>query len=434
MSAEWFNFLISSFAVGIMLALHGFLVMCEISLMKLRYGEVDEDEIDRLKSRKGIRRLIENSDLSGRVLRFSKTFCTVAVGLLLIPWVSDLFSLFDVGLAPNRWVVVLVAFTCAVSVHFILAEILPRGLAMRDPARGLDRSYRILFAFQIATYPLMQFFRIIKRGLYRLLGVEVEDEFNPLDLDIQIRAMGEDSQSISRLVRRIMARTMQMRDLVVHDVLLPRSQVVICDLQEDVMVNLERMKAAGHTRYPLCNGSLDDCAGLIHIKDIFRWRGAVSEIDLNELKRNVAVFSLETPLEEALQRMLRARFHMALATDEFGGIVGVVTLESILEELVGEIQDEFDSEEEQIIALPAKGTFKISALAPIHDVEQALGLEIENDDVSTFGGLITGELGRIPNQGETLELYNMRVCVEQVDDRRVISTKVEVIEPPISIS
>jgi len=327
--------------------------------------------------------------------------------------------------------VVPIAFTCAVSVHFIFGEILPRGLAMRKPVASLKRSYRVLLAFQIATYPLMQFFRVIKRGLYRVMNVDLNDEFNPLDLDVQIRAMGEDSQSISGVLRKIMDRTLQMRELVVHDVLLPRSQVIICDLNKDIATNLELMQRAGHTRYPLCRESLDDCLGLIHIKDIFRRREPLSQIDLLELKRNVAVFELETPLEEALQRMLRARFHMALAMDEFGGVVGVITLESILEELVGEIQDEFDSEEEQIVALPQPGCYRISALAPIHDVEEALKLEIENDDVSTFGGSITGELGRIPERGETLELHNMRVCIEQVDERRVISTRVELISPAV---
>jgi CBS domain containing-hemolysin-like protein len=432
MSADWTSFLISSLAVVAMLVVHGFIVMCEISMMKLRYGEVEDAEFEALKSRKGIARLIINSDLSGRVIRFSKTLCTVAVGLLLIPWVNDFFILIELALEPSSWIVIVVAFTCAVSVHFIFAEILPRGLAMRDPGLGLLRSYRVLLVFQVLTYPLMLVFRVLKRGMYRMLGVEMNDEFNPLDLDVQIRAMGEDSQGISSLVRKIMDRTMHMRDLVVHDVLLPRSQVVICDLEDSIKTNLERMKVSGHTRYPLCKGSLDECVGLIHIKDIFRWREPVSEIDLINLKRNVAIFPLETPLEEALQRMLRARFHMALAMDEFGGIVGVITLESILEELVGEIQDEFDSEEEEIIALPKKGNYRILALAPVHDVEEALGLEIENDDVSTFGGLVTGELGRIPEQGEVVELYNMRVTIEQVDERRVISTRVEILGPPSS--
>jgi len=428
MSADWLSPAISAAALAAMLILHAFIVMCEISLMKLRYGEVDGDAFEHLKKRKGIARLIDNSELSGRVLRFSKTLFTVAVGLLLIPLVNDTFRLFALSEEPRRWLVLLVAFTIAVLVHFIFAEILPRGLAMRDPAKGLKRSYRVLLVLQIVTYPLMQFFRLVKRVLYRFIGVDLDDGFNPLVLDVQIRAMGEDSQSISLLARKIMDRALVMRDLVVHDVLLPRSQVVICDLEEDIRTNLERMKAAGHTRYPLCNGSLDECVGLIHIKDIFRWREPVAQIDLMKIKRNVASFSLETPLEEALQRMLRARFHMALAMDEFGAVIGVITLESILEELVGEIQDEFDSEEEQIIALNKKGTYLISALAPIHDVEEALGLEIANDDVSTFGGLITGELGRIPVEAEVITLQGMRVTIEQVDERRVISTRVEVIE------
>jgi len=429
MSADWISFLLVSLAVGTMLVLHGFVVTCEISLMKLRYGEVDDEQLAGLMRKKGIARLIENSDLSGRVIRFSKTLCTVAVGLLLIPWVNDCFTLIHVVLDANQWIVVPLAFTCAVSVHFIFGEILPRGLAMRNPVAALNSSYRVLLAFQVVTAPLMQFFRVIKRGLYRMLEVDLSDEFNPLDLDVQIRAMGEDSQAISGVLRKIMDRTMQMRELVVHDVLLPRSQVVICDLQQDIATNLELMQQAGHTRYPLCRDSLDDCVGLIHIKDIFRRREPLSQIDLMELKRNVAVFDLETPLEEALQRMLRARFHMALVMDEFGGVVGVITLESILEELVGEIQDEFDCEEEQIVALSKPGCYRISALAPIHDVEEALNIEIENNDVSTFGGLIVGELGRIPEQGEHLQVQNMSVSIEQVDQRRVISTRVELIKP-----
>ena len=166
------------------------------------------------------------------------------------------------------------------------------------------------------------------------------------------------------------------------------------DLNEDIKVNLERMKAAGHTRFPLCRGSLDDCVGMIHIKDIFRWREPVSGIDLFKLKRSIATFSLETPLEEAMERMLRAKFHMALVVDEFGGVVGVITLESIIEEMVGEIQDEFDSEETQITALSG-GEFRILGLTPLHEVEEELGVTLGNDEVSTFGGLVTGELGRI---------------------------------------
>lgn len=424
MSAEWSQFILSLGAVVLMLILHAYLVICEISLVKFRYGGVSDEELSELKQRPGLARLMEQGDQTGRVVRFSKTLCTVAVGLLLLPLVSDFFGLFVLENAPDRWVVVLLSFVSAVSVHFFFAEIFPRGLAMRNPVQAIQQSYRVLLVFQLVTLPAMLFFRVLKKMLFRRLGVDVDDELNPLDLDVQIRAMGEDSSNLSPLIRRIMNRAIQMKELVVHDVLLPRSQVIIYDIEEDFDTNLEVMKQAGHTRFPLCRGDLDECLGIIHIKDIFRDRDAVTAIDPMKLKRNVAIFPLETPLEEALERMLRAKFHMALAVDEFGGVVGVITLESILEELVGEIQDEFDSEEEQILQLRQMDHYRISGLALIHDIEERLGIEIENDEVSTFGGLITGELGHIPVRGEKLKAYGLEVTVDEVDDRRVISTTV----------
>ena len=432
MGAAWISFGLSLAAVGLMLVLHAFLVMCEISLVKFRYRKASEEQLDDLKQLPGLARLIDNSDQTGRVVRFSKTLCTVAVGLLLMPLVSDFFSLFRMEVAPDRWIVVLMSFVLAVSVHFFFAEIFPRGLAMRDPSKAVRRSYRVVVGFQFLTLPVMLFFRMLKRSLYRRLGVDVDDELNPLDVDVQIRAMGEDSSQLSGVVRKIVNRTLQMQDLVVQDVLLPRSQVVICDLELGIRANLEVMKTAGHTRFPICRGDLDECLGIIHIKDIFRSRESVSEIDLMKLKRNVAVFPLETPLEEALERMLRAKFHMALAVDEFGGIVGVITLESILEELVGEIQDEFDSEEEQIVVLGSGRRFRISGLTPIHDIEETLEIEIDNEEVSTFGGLITGELGHIPERGEQLTCFGMEITVDDVDDRRVIAATVELVEANVS--
>ena len=104
MSADWISFLLVSLTVGIMLVLHGFVVTCEISLMKLRYGEVNDEQLASLMRKRGIARLVENSDLSGRVIRFSKTLCTVAVGLLLIPWVNGFFSLIQLVLDANQWI------------------------------------------------------------------------------------------------------------------------------------------------------------------------------------------------------------------------------------------------------------------------------------------------------------------------------------------
>jgi CBS domain containing-hemolysin-like protein len=123
--------------------------------------------------------------------------------------------------------------------------------------------------------------------------------------------------------------------------------------------------------------------------------------------------------------MLRAKIHLGIVYDTFGGALGVVTLERILEELVGDIQDEFDSEEDPITRLADKGSYRILGQTPIHDLEARLGVVIQNDEVSTFGGLITAELGRIPVAGEQLDICNMQIEIVDVDDRRVIETQVQ---------
>jgi CBS domain containing-hemolysin-like protein len=393
-------------------------------MVKIRYGVLDGNTLEQLRKRPGLANLLENGDLAGRVFRLGKALCTMGLGLLLVPLTETLFAL--AGKVETVGLFVLFgAFICAFFVHFFFAEIFPRGLAIRDPALSLLRTYRIFLLFRWMTMPVMALFGRLKQLHFKRIGVEKRDELNPLDVDVQIRAMGEDSSELSPVVRKIFDRTLQMQDLVVHDILLPRNQAVIYDLSEDLETNLREMKDAGHTRFPLCHGDLDNCVGIIHIKDIFRWSGDPDRLDPIGLKRSISEFSQETPLEEALQRMLRAKFHMALVTDEFGRVIGLVTLETILESLVGDIQDEFDSDEELVVPLPEPDTFKVSGLTPLHDIEQALGLEINNDDVSTIGGLVSAQFGYIPNIGEVLVASGMRITVVEVDERRVISVQVE---------
>lgn len=424
MNGDLSSLLILAFGVFLLLWLHARLVLCEISLVKIRYGEAEGEDLEKFKEQVGLAGLLEQGDLAGRVVRFGKTLCLLGYGLLLMSVFWELLAFYGKPVQANYFFSLPTAFFVSLLVHVFFAEILPRGAAMRDPVKGLKRSYRVLLLFRWLTMPIMQLLRRMKHIHFERIGVELEDELNPLDVDVQIRAMGEDSSSLSPLIRKIMDRTLQMQELVVHDVLLPRNNVVIYDIEQDFKTNLEGMKGAGHTRFPICRGDLDSCLGIIHIKDIFRWKGGGEEINPLELKRSIAEFPQETPLEEALQRMLRAKFHMALVTDEFGRVIGLVTLESILESLVGDIQDEFDSDEKLVVPLSEPDTYRISGLTPLHDLEETLGLLIENEEVSTIGGLVTTELGYIPSRGECLSVCGMNITIIEVDERRVITVRV----------
>ena len=130
----------------------------------------------------------------------------------------DVFALVGPELAPELWIVVAIAFSFAVLAAFLFCRDFSARFAMRDPVLGIQRSYRVLWAFHILTFPAMWFFRRVKEALYSRLGVDVDDELNPLDVDVQIRAMGEESFNFSPVVRKIVDRTIQMQELVVSDV------------------------------------------------------------------------------------------------------------------------------------------------------------------------------------------------------------------------
>lgn len=220
------------------------------------------------------------------------------------------------------------------------------------------------------------------------------------------------------------------------------------DADRPLADNLARARRTRHTRFPLCHGDLDHCVGIIHIKDVFIAQGAgaanapatderavaIDEraVDLMQLRRKLVIFRASTPVETALQTLLEHKVHMALVRDDFGGTLGVITLDSILEEIVGEIIDEFDTPVQAPIVRYADNRYRIEGLTPIHDVESALNIVIDSGEVSTFGGLVSERLGRIPQQGETLLLEDLGLSVtaDSVDERRLISALVEIRRQP----
>ena len=169
---------------------------------------------------------------------------------------------------------------------------------------------------------------------------------------------------------------------------------------------------------------MDHCLGIIHVKYAFRLLGKDSrELSLRSITRAPALVSAEDPLPLALRKMMKWKVHMALVGDEFGGVDGVITLEDILEEVVGEIQDEFDADEKYIEQLN-QHSWKISGLTPLHELPELLGINEEEEEVTSFGGLITQEFGKIPGAFETLLLRNLEVTILEADETRIGLTEV----------
>ena len=416
-------------AVLFLLLCNALLVACELSLIKLRFSHFNPALLDRLRETPRLASLMDHADLAVRVIRFGIIGCLIAYTLVFFPWLRDLAVVLGwIGEAGERSALLFAgSFVMALSLQHLCGELIPRGLGLQYPARSLRSGYWLVRLLTWFLRPLLGLLNLLAKRTLRIFGADTTNDLESLDMEVQIELLGEGAHASSEVIQSILRNALKLRGLVVSDILLPRHQVQYLDLNDPLEANLELTRQTGHTRFPLCQGDLDRCIGLIHIKDIFRQGGDPKRLDLRRIRRTILRFSPQDPLELVLPRLLGQKTHMGLVVDEFGGTQGIVTLEGILEELVGDIQDEFDAEEEEIQAV-GEGRYLISGLTPIHELEGTFGIEISNEDVSTFSGLITSELGRIPDKGEELALEGMEIHIDEVDEKRVIAATVQKID------
>ncbi len=309
----------------------------------------------------------------------------------------------------------------------ILCERTWTGIASRSIAASsylslhLKIGWPFMLLIKIISFPLNLVFIQIERIMGKIVNPEIEVADEKNELADHIRTLSRESSTLDPEVFEIVGNTLEMGHLHVRDVLVPRNQVQVLDCQDSIEENLQIARNCGHTRLPICEGDLDNCIGIIHVKYAFRLLSEGKKIDLRKLSKAPAMLSTEDPLPVALRKMMRWKIHMALVQDEFGGIDGVITLEDILEEVVGEIQDEFDAEE-NTIQKSGNGKWKVSGLSPVHELPEELG--VEEDELTSFGGLITKELGRIPEVGEIFKLKNLHIKILEANETRIQLTEV----------
>lgn len=421
----------------ILLIVNAALVACETALVKLRYSSAEAGALATIRQRRRLRYLTESTATVAPVVRFGIVAATTGLGGMLFPLLS--IGLMQVPLldkGPGRTIAAILGFTIAVTLIRIFGFLAPRGLALANPAQTLRWSSWVALAVVALIQPWFRSLQRLTERAFKALGIPFELGLNVLDIEVQIRALSGDKTATlpSPYLRELVTSALRLSELEVSDVLLPRNQVKYMNTELPLADNLARARRTRHTRFPLCHGNLDNCIGIIHIKDVFIAEGADSgtapqpEIDLMQLRRRLLVLRTGTPVEDALQQLLKHKVHMAIVRDDFGGTLGVITLDSILEEIVGDIIDEFDTPMDAPIIRYGDNRYRIDGLTPIHDVESALNITIESEEVSTFGGLITEHLGRIPEPGEMIELphLGLSVSADAVDERRLIRAFVKV--------
>jgi CBS domain containing-hemolysin-like protein len=318
------------------------------------------------------------------------------------------------------------SFLIAIAIERLSSWMYPKKITQ---TRQLDLHLKIglfpVLLVKLICKPLTLLMHLLEKSLQSSSQKIISAKEEGSEVAGHIRIVGREGTNLDPDILEIMGNTIEMSQLKVNDVMIPRNQVQILDTNDSFSTNLEIAKSCGHTRLPLCNNDLDQCLGIVHVKYAFQALAETGEnFELQKITKAPALLSSKEPLPVALKRMMRLKVHMALVRDEFGGIDGVITLEDILEEVVGEIQDEFDADEKSIEII-SENKWKVSGLVPVHDLPTEIRQPEQEDDMATVGGLITGELGRIPEKGEVAYLLNLKVTILDADDTRVLSMEIE---------
>jgi CBS domain containing-hemolysin-like protein len=226
--------------------------------------------------------------------------------------------------------------------------------------------------------------------------------------------------ALSGAKRELLENVIDYSDRTARHVMIPRGDIIYLSLERPLDENLRLVVQSVHTRFPLATTDIDHVIGMVHVKDLFQRREQLrSSDDLAAIKREILFVPESRPLDALQKDFQQRRTHMAIVSDEYGGTSGLVTLEDVIEEIVGEIQDEFDREPPSVVETPQGLVF--DGLTLIDDVAERLGVELPSElgDVSTLGGLVTARIGRIPRTGDKIALDGYTLSVLEMKGRRV---------------
>ncbi len=353
--------------------------------------------------------------------------------LLLLVLVSQLTSASLIGIVLERQVGtigILFGLVIQVVVFFVLGEAAPKTYAILHTDRAALRVSGFLWA--LTTFPPM---RILSRGLIRLANALLPGSGlreGPFVTEEDLRTMADvaaDEAVIETEERRLIHSIFEFGDTLVREVMVPRTDMVAIEADATIEAAIERAIEGGFSRIPAFEESTDNIVGLVYLKDlVHRARGGGGADRVRTVARPAVFVPEQKHVAELLREMQTQQFHMAVVVDEYGGTAGIVTLEDLLEEIVGEITDEYDVEEPGVEPLP-DGSLRVPGRMAIDEVNEALGVDLPDTEWDTVGGLVFNLLGHVPEEDEVVRFQDLEFRTERVQGRRIVSVRITPVAP-----
>ncbi len=431
--------------IALLVFINGFFVAAEFALVKVRTSQIDQLAEEGNWAAKLTGRALDHLDAYLSASQVGITITSLALGWTIegwvIPAVRSILQQVGLGAAPagqgakelvehglSLSLVPVLAFTLVTFLHVALGEQAPKSLAIRSAKVVALWTAPPLMALYYVCWPVIWLLNHSSNMTLWMLGLGGTDHKEMAHTEEELRHLVAESVAgghLSRNERVLIENVLNLEEKTARRIMVPRPDIVYLSLSRSLEDNMRVARQAGHTRFPLCDDDMTTVVGMIHVKDLFR-AGASgnARLDLRKWAREVPFLPESMRLDLLLVEFQRNRVHLAMLLDEYGSVVGMVSLENVLEELVGPIQDEFDRETPQVIPL-ADNAFEVDATCPLDVLADTCGVTIPETEAETAGGLILDLLGRIAKTGDRVETETHRLVVLQAEPTRIRRIRVE---------
>ena len=415
-------------AVLALVLMNGFFVAAELAMVRIRDSQLASLASKKNRRARMARHVVAHVDAYLGATQFGITLASLGLGMAVEPVfnavLSPLFNLAGVVSPSLRQEIALgVGFFTNCYLLIVAGELVPKAVVIRRTLPAALFTAKPLVWFYRVSFPFIWLLNRSSQAILKWLGIG-RDALQGAQSEEELRVILGAAQGTPGR-RNLILNALDLRQRTVREVMRPRNEVTVFDTGATMAECLALAEKTRYSRFPICEeGNPDQARGVIHIKDLYASRErAKTAADLLPLARKLMCVPETARLERLLQRFLEKKSHFALVVDEFGGTLGIVTLENVMEAIVGQIQDEFDAEAVQLIRR-SENVWEASGTLPLHDLESILGPVPHDEGVATASGWVTQRLGGFPKTGDTFAAGDYELQVEAMEGLRVARLKI----------
>ncbi len=431
---DYYEIALNLFFVMLLVMMNGFFVATEFAIVKVRSSRLETLIQEGNSKARYAKIMTDHLDAFLSVTQLGITLASLGLGWIGEPAVSRMlepvFALAGVSAEAGHTISFFVGFSIITALHIILGELAPKSLAIQKAEAVTLFVAMPMLTFNKLMYPAVWLLNHIANWVVHILGFQVAGEAEEAHTEEEIRILMEESHRqglIDKTELTFVDNVFDFADRSVREIMIPRTDMVCVYVEDSFRENLRTALENHFTRYPICDEDKDNIIGFLHIKDLLRTleNGSEKALDLKSLARKVLAVPESMPISNLLRILQKQKSQLAIVVDEYGGTAGMVTIEDILEELVGEIQDEFD-EEMPLVIKKGENTYSVDAKLLLEEINDMLEMTLDSESFDTIGGWLYSKIEIPPQVGEMVTYNGDEFTVEEVDNMRITRVLIHV--------